>query len=143
MNAGSFVSKQLESIFCNINLMRRILSSLIILFIIISFYSCADNQVSQVFKYKYLALGDSYTYGEGVCESCAFPVQLSDTLYAYHNEELNLLSIAQTGWTTTNLIDQLSIIGPSNDFDLVTLLIGVNNQFQGIPFAVYLSLIHI
>ena len=72
-----------------------------------------------------------------MCESCAFPVQLSDTLYTYHNEEINLLSIAQTGWTTTNLIDQLSIISPSNDFDLITLLIGVNNQFQKIPFAVY------
>ena len=137
MNAGSFVSKKLESIFCNINLMRRILSSLIILFIIISFHSCHDNQVSQVFKYKYLALGDSYTYGEGVCESCSFPVQLSDTLYKYYDEEISLLSIAQTGWTTTNLINQISAINPSNDYDLVTLLIGVNNQYQGISFAVY------
>ena len=117
--------------------MRRILSSLIILFIIISFYSCDDNQVSQVFKYKYLALGDSYTYGESVCESCSFPVQLSDTLYKYYDEEIGLLSIAQTGWTTTNLINQIRTINPSNDYDLVTLLIGVNNKYQGISFAVY------
>jgi len=117
--------------------MKPTISSFILYFFILLFYACDDNESSQIFKYKYLALGDSYTYGEGVCESCAFPVQLSDTLYTYHNEEINLLSIAQTGWTTTNLIDQLSIISPSNDFDLVTLLIGVNNQFQGIPFAVY------
>ena len=117
--------------------MKPTISSIILYFFILLFYACGDNESSQIFKYKYLALGDSYTYGEGVCESCAFPVQLSDTLYTYHNEEINLLSIAQTGWTTTNLIDQLSIISPSNDFDLVTLLIGVNNQFQGIPFAVY------
>jgi len=117
--------------------MKRTIISFIFYFFISLFYACDDNESSQIFKYKYLALGDSYTYGEGVCESCAFPVQLSDTLYTYHNEEINLLSIAQTGWTTTNLIDQLSIISPSNDFDLVTLLIGVNNQFQKIPFAVY------
>ena len=117
--------------------MKRTIISFIFYFFISLFYACDDNESSQIFKYKYLALGDSYTYGEGVCESCAFPVQLSDTLYTYHNEVINLLSIAQTGWTTTNLIDQLSIISPSNDFDLVTLLIGVNNQFQGIPFAVY------
>ncbi len=117
--------------------MKRTIISFIFYFFISLFYACDDNESSQIFKYKYLALGDSYTYGEGVCESCAFPVQLSDTLYTYHNEVINLLSIAQTGWTTTNLIDQLSIISPSNDFDLVTLLIGVNNQFQKIPFAVY------
>ena len=117
--------------------MKRTIISFIFYFFISLFYACDDNESSQIFKYKYLALGDSYTYGEGVCESCAFPVQLLDTLYTFHNKEINLLSIAQTGWTTTNLIDQLSIISPSNDFDLVTLLIGVNNQFQGIPFAVY------
>jgi len=117
--------------------MKPTISSIILYFFILLFYACDDNESSQIFEYKYLALGDSYTYGEGVCESCAFPVQLLDTLYTFHNEEINLLSIAQTGWTTTNLIDQLSIISPSNDFDLVTLLIGVNNQFQGIPFAVY------
>ena len=121
----------------NTTIMKTAISSLKLFFYISLFYSCNDNDSSQVFIYKYLALGDSYTYGEGVCESCAFPIQLSDTLYTYLDEEINLLSIAQTGWTTTNLIDQISIINPSNNFDLVTLLIGVNNQFQRIPFAVY------
>ena len=72
-----------------------------------------------------------------MCERCSFPVQLSDTLFKYYDEDISLLSIAQTGWTTTNLINQISTINPLNDYDLVTLLIGVNNQYQRIPFSVY------
>ena len=50
---------------------------------------------------------------------------------------MDLLSIAQSGWTTTDLINRLINVNPPNDFDLVTLLIGVNNQFSRIPFSVY------
>ena len=121
---------------CNMSIMKPAIS-LILYFFVLLFCACYDNESSQTYIYKYLALGDSYTYGEGVCESCAFPVQLSDTLYTYFDQEINLLSISQTGWTTTNLIDQIFIINPSNNFDIVTLLIGVNNQFQNIPFTVY------
>lgn len=45
--------------------------------------------------------------------------------------------IAQTGWTTSNLKSAIATQNPLNDFDLVTLLIGVNNQFQNTPFSVY------
>ena len=75
---------------------------------------------------RYLALGDSYTIGESVPASERFPVQLA--------RELNLGEpqiIAKTGWTTDELnaaIDQAHIEGP---FELVTLLIGVNNQYRG------------
>ena len=117
--------------------MKRIKFSLILIISVQTFYSCDDNDASEEIKYKYLALGDSYTYGQGVCETCSFPVQLLDTLFKYYDEDISLLSIAQTGWTTTNLINQISTINPLNDYDLVTLLIGVNNQYQSIPFSVY------
>jgi len=116
---------------------KKTLPLFILSLFFITFYTCDENQPSQVFNYKYLALGDSYTYGQGVCESCSFPVQLVDTLYKHYDEDINLLSIAQTGWTTSNLIDQISSIMPSDDYDFVTLLIGVNNQYQGIPFTVF------
>lgn len=88
---------------------------------------------------KVLSLGDSYTIGEGVCSGCGFPSQLKHRLL---NElegisVINLQLIAQTGWTTTALLSAINDQNPSGDFDLVTLLIGVNNQYQGAPFSLY------
>ena len=60
-----------------------------------------------------------------------------DSLNKGQVNNLTLLSIAQTGWTTTDLINGVVDINPPNDYDLVTLLIGVNNQFRRIPFSVY------
>ena len=82
---------------------------------------------------SYLALGDSYSIGQSVCETCRFPEQLRRSLG--NGNSLNI--IAQTGWTTTNLISAISNQNPSPDYDLVTLLIGVNNQYQNMPFSVY------
>ena len=87
---------------------------------------------------KYLALGDSYTIGQSVCETCRFPEQLKNRLYNLNNQNsFNLNIIAKTGWTTGNLISAINSQNPSNDYDLVTLLIGVNNQYQGNSFSVY------
>lgn len=90
---------------------------------------------------KILALGDSYTIGQSVCQTCKFPEQLKDSLVANlpDSYRLSLQVIAQTGWTTTNLIAAISSEKPALDFDLVTLLIGVNNQYQNKPFTVYES----
>jgi lysophospholipase L1-like esterase len=82
---------------------------------------------------KYLALGDSYTIGEGVPKQDRFPNQLVKRL----KDELNLninqpVIIAKTGWTVDELqkaIDRSRSITPP--YDLVTLLIGVNNQYRG------------
>lgn len=88
-------------------------------------------------KYSYLALGDSYTKGESVCNNCGFPSQLVDSLASKYNLKGNLKSIAETGWTTTDLLSGIVDEQPASNYDLVTLLIGVNNQFQGKPFALY------
>lgn len=75
---------------------------------------------------RYLALGDSYTIGEAVPESERFPVQLA--------RELGIAEpaiIAKTGWTTDELSAQLDAVRLAGPFDLVTLLIGVNNQYRG------------
>lgn len=97
------------------------------------------NEPSQFKTYKILALGDSYTIGESVCETCRFPEQLKDSIQPLLESDdiINLKVIAQTGWTTTNLINAINEDNPLMDYDLVTLLIGVNNQFQNKPFSLY------
>lgn len=89
-------------------------------------------------KIKLLSLGDSYTIGESVCEKCRFPEQLKDSLIPYIDKDtLSLQVIARTGWTTSDLIDNIENKNITSDFNLVTLLIGVNNQYQGFDFSVY------
>ncbi len=89
--------------------------------------------------YKYLALGDSYTYRQSVCTTCRYPEQLKDSIKPYlkANDVFSIQLIAQTGWTTTDLKQAIATQNPAHDFDLVTLLIGVNNQFQHRPFSSY------
>lgn len=88
---------------------------------------------------KILSLGDSYTIGHSVCETCRFPEQLKQSLNVHFDTQhnFNLKVIAQTGWTTTNLINAIDTENLTEDYDLVTLLIGVNNQYQGKPFSLY------
>jgi lysophospholipase L1-like esterase len=99
----------------------------------------SGNEIIQPKYYKYLALGDSYTIGESVCQTCRFPIQLQDSIKKHitANDTFQTQVIAQTGWTTTNLKTAIATQNPTNDFDLVTLLIGVNNQYQNKPFSVY------
>jgi len=94
----------------------------------------ATNSTSD---YKYLALGDSYTIGESVCDTCRFPEQLKKELDERLKKQGDLKIIAKTGWTTTDLLNAIAKQKPSNNYDLVTLLIGVNNQYQGQPFSTY------
>lgn len=90
-------------------------------------------------NFKLLSLGDSYTIGQSVCETCRFPEQLKDSLLQNFEEgtTFSLQVIARTGWTTTNLIDAIASENIPPDFDLVTLLIGVNNQYQRKDFSLY------
>ena len=90
--------------------------------------------------YQYLALGDSYTIGQSVCATCRFPIQLKTQLEnTLRNTTVKTDVIATTGWTTTNLINAINAQNRSADYDLVTLLIGVNNQYQHKPFSLYES----
>lgn len=108
--------------------------------VLLSVLSCSVTDTATVSKtYKYLALGDSYTIGESVCATCKFPILLQDKIQKMlgHNELLNVNIIAKTGWTTSNLIAEINNQNPSRDYDLVTLLIGVNNQYQNQDFSLY------
>ncbi len=82
--------------------------------------------------YTYLALGDSYTIGESVKEKNRWPNQLQKTL---NQENIDLGKpqiIAQTGWRTDQLLAAAKAeLEPTDKFDIVSLLIGVNNEFQG------------
>ncbi len=80
---------------------------------------------------RYLALGDSYTIGENVKPQYSIPYQLSSRLSKNGYNIKDPVIIAKTGWTTSNLLRGIESYNPNIKFDLVTLLIGVNNQFQG------------
>jgi lysophospholipase L1-like esterase len=86
----------------------------------------------------YLALGDSYTIGEGASEADRWPVQLASLARA---QGLNLASpdiIARTGWTTAELQEAIAASGNHRtDYGLVSLLIGVNNQYRGQSVELY------
>jgi lysophospholipase L1-like esterase len=87
-------------------------------------------------KIRYLALGDSYTIGESVEEAERWPNQLADLLkeYGYSAE---VTTIARTGWTTAELWEGIQVANPQGTYDLVSLLIGVNNQYRGYDISEY------
>ena len=79
----------------------------------------------------YLALGDSYTIGESVPEAGRWPVQLAERMAGEGFDFAPPLIIARTGWTTDELMAGIDKENPAGPFNLVSLLIGVNNQFRG------------
>jgi len=92
----------------------------------------------------FLALGDSYTIGEQVPLHESFPYQLLQLLrnegHSYYAPEI----IAKTGWTTDELNEQINKTNFLPQYDLVTLLIGVNNQYRGRHWYEYkLELMHL
>ncbi len=88
-------------------------------------------------KFSYLALGDSYTIGQGVAIDKNWPRQLSTSLVA-DGVNLSVEIVARTGWTTGDLLGALNNNqNTSGKYDLVSLLIGVNNQYQGRSISEY------
>jgi lysophospholipase L1-like esterase len=81
---------------------------------------------------KFLALGDSYTIGEAVSVNERWPVQLFDSLARRGFETEKLTIIARTGWTADDLKQGILIQNPAKEYNLVALLIGVNDQYQGL-----------
>ncbi|MET1024394.1 MAG: SGNH/GDSL hydrolase family protein [Pseudoxanthomonas sp.] len=88
---------------------------------------------------RYLALGDSYTIGEGVPAQDRWPMQLARALRAEGIGLDDPRIIATTGWTTDELQAAIDQAAPTPGFDLVSLLIGVNDQYRGRPLDQYLQ----
>lgn len=88
-------------------------------------------------KLSYLALGDSYTIGEAVPQAESFPFQLVDQLKERELDVEPPVVIAKTGWTTSELQAAIKSEVLEREFDFVTLLIGVNNQYRKEPLEVY------
>jgi len=83
--------------------------------------------------FTYLALGDSYTVGEAEPQAQSFPYQLKNLLISNNINVVTPTVIATTGWTTDNLINAIAQSNiHAKSYDFVTLLIGVNDQYQGL-----------
>jgi lysophospholipase L1-like esterase len=99
----------------------------------------SEPEAFEPIVFNYLALGDSYTIGTGLpSDTGRYPLQLSKRL----DIEEDLIAgetriIAQNGWTTGNLISALNSANIDTTYALVSLLIGVNNQFQNRPEEEY------
>lgn len=88
-------------------------------------------QTAPAAEVRILALGDSYTIGEAVQPHERWPVQLAALLRAYGIASAQPVIVARTGWTTDELSAAIDTSHLHEPYDLVTLLIGVNNQYRG------------
>ena len=82
---------------------------------------------------RFLALGDSYTIGEGVSEDERWPSQLVARLLDDGIAITDLRIIARTAWTVDELADAIDAENPRGPFDLVSLMVGVNDQYRSRP----------
>lgn len=85
----------------------------------------------------FLALGDSYTIGESVAEDQRWPMQLVAALNDTNRPFETPTIIATTGWRTDQLKSAIEAHDLARSYDLVSLLIGVNNQYQGRSISEY------
>ena len=95
-------------------------------------FSCYIEKEINQYNLRYLALGDSYTIGEGIEFEDNYPKQIVNKIFLIDSVTV----IAKTGWTTDELIDTLNNL-QLDKFDVVSLLIGVNNQFRGYQIDKY------
>ncbi len=123
----------------------------LILFCAFSLVSCTKSQPvnanpptifggqnsSKTIKH-YLALGDSYTIGTAIGASQAYPALITDSLNAVADKDSIVLNvIAKNGWRTLELQSAMNPISDTVQYDAVTLLIGVNDQYNGRNVAKY------
>ena len=83
--------------------------------------------------YSFIALGDSYTIGEGVNEDERWPNQFVDVAYESGVDFDQPMIIAETGWKTYDLLNAIDQTNFTKKYDYISLLIGVNNQFNSRP----------
>lgn len=100
-------------------------------------FSDTSNTTVKNKKIRYLALGDSYTIGSSEIPENRFPNQLVSKLEKDSIEFVEFDIIAQSGWKTTDLQNAINRENPPSDYNLVSLLIGVNNQFQRADTGTY------
>jgi lysophospholipase L1-like esterase len=81
---------------------------------------------------SFLALGDSYTVGHSLPPAWSWPHQLADSLAASGDTLLDFDVVAQTGWTTADLLAATGEADLQPGYGLVTVMIGVNDQYQGL-----------
>lgn len=122
--------------------MRSLLLTLIFAILLPALFSCSKKNISIIMPASssaktYLALGDSYTIGQSVSVADRFPQQTVILLRAQNIKIDDPTIIATTGWTTRNLIDALNSATLQTNYDVVSLLIGVNNQYQGKSIGEY------
>jgi len=125
------------------------MKGIVVFIIFISLMGCRkslENEMTNIDTVKinfpagtqtYLALGDSYTIGEAVAESQSFPYQLAAAMNKQGLQISAPTIIAQTGWTTGELKLAVQAAALTSKFDMVTLLIGVNNQYRGESIDIY------
>ena len=101
------------------------------------FNTLGTSQNQKKMGKRMLALGDSYTIGESVAENERWPVLLIEMLNNAGNNFNKPAILAKTGWTTDELITAIKEVNPQGTFDLVSLLIGVNNQYRGNSISIY------
>lgn len=83
---------------------------------------------------RLLALGDSYTVGEGIAAAQSWPFLVSRQL-ALQPPQV----IATTGWTTDELAGALATATLTPPYALVSLMIGVNDQYRGRSLQDYMQ----
>ena len=114
----------------------------LVLFIGLTFLSCqkpseaALKPKNDSTSISWLALGDSYTIGQGVNTAERFPAQTLELLKSRMIKTAQLTYVATTGWTSGQLDKSISQQNLAY-YDFVTVLIGVNDQFQGIDTSTY------
>jgi len=106
------------------------MNKLIVILFLLSLPSMAQKLIIPE-EVKFLALGDSYTIGESVPVPSRWPVQLTDSLNKRGVDCVEPRIIAKTGWRTDNLKDAIIRAKLKPEYNLVSLLIGVNNFYQG------------
>lgn len=107
------------------------------IFLFLSFYLMSIMETNAQKTLSYLALGDSYTIGESLPLEENFPHQTVAFLRKKGMLMANPEIVAKTGWTTDELIDAISKRTLNSNYDYVSLLIGVNNQYRGRDIATY------